>query len=65
MNSEEKMMIKQALEKRNDKDNYKEMVIWCEENLVYRLPASGWVIGKNPNCISLNFTELYTKFINR
>lgn len=60
--NEERVLLK-ALQKRGEDEKFHEMRKWCDNNSVYRLPTSGWVIGRDTECISLNFTELWERFI--
>ena len=62
MTRDEKIMLEQSLKKIGKSDRINDLLTWCEKNLVYRLLASGWIIGENEDCSSLSFNELYSIF---
>lgn len=63
MKENEERVLLQSLQKRGEEVKFHEMRKWCDNNSVYRLPTSGWVVGRENKCISLNFTELLERFI--
>lgn len=62
MRPTDRLMLKQALEKNGKESFFVDFFVWCDNNLVYRLPASGWIIGSRNTCVSLTFEELFSKF---
>lgn len=60
----EKCMLAESLQKRGKGALLHDLLNWCKKNQVYRLSASGWVIGLRNECVSLSFEELYSHFEN-
>ena len=60
----EKEMLEHALAVYNRETELDNMLKWCEMNLVYHLPSSGWIIGAKKECAPLAFEELFSKFTN-
>lgn len=64
MDNYEERLLLNSLKSRKLEYEFDRMNSWCKRHLVYRLPASGWVVGMSEDVSSLNFNELYHMFIS-